>query len=244
MSGPLRINLVPRPLWNKSLAHLLPNWNEVRDKVCACGCCAICDTKAPSNKLHAHEVWKYNDDNHTVDLKDIIPVCENCHMALHFGKANVDGKKKEALAWYCKVNDISKEMAKHEIQGAFEWWRIRSDYPWRFNPGISAKVEQLTGKDCTHYHFDYFSYLAVPFYEKDEAKALGARWDTNRKMWCVTNDKLQAKPGAFARWQVPDGDISARLNGEKPSSVPEQSLKTMQEHEDTETLRNEILRGI
>lgn len=244
MSRPLRIILVPQPLFNKSLAHFLPNWGQVRDKVCSCGCCAICDTKAPANKLHAHEVWKYNDDNHTVDLEDILPVCENCHLTLHFGKANVDGKQKEALAWYCKVNGTTKEMARHEIKGAFEWWRIRSDYPWRFNPGLSARVEQITGLDCSHYRFDYQTYLNVPFYEKDEAKALGARWDTNRKMWCIANEKLKASPEAFAHWVIPDCDVSSLLNGDDEPVIAKQPLQTMQEHEDAETLRSEILRGI
>lgn len=244
MARPLKVNLVPKPLWNKSLAHLLPNWNEVRDKVCACGCCAICDTKAPSSKLHAHEVWKYNDDNKTVDLKDIIPVCENCHMTLHFGKANVDGKKKEALEWYCKVNGTTKQVAKHEILSAFEWWRIRSEYSWHFNPGISAKVEQITGKDCTYYRTEYLTYLMVPYREKDEIKALGARWDTNKRMWCVNNTKLKENPKAFSRWLIPDGDISERLNGEKPSSLSEQNLIPIKEHEEKDTLLNELLRGI
>ena len=70
MARPLKINLVPTSLWNKNLAHVLPNWTEVRNKVCSCGCCAICDTQTTT--LHAHEVWKYDDDNHTVDLDDII----------------------------------------------------------------------------------------------------------------------------------------------------------------------------
>lgn len=55
--------------------------------------------------------------------------------------------------------------------------------------------------------------LDVPFAEKDDAKALGARWDTRcwppssfdrRKkrpgVWCVTGEQYRARPGAFARW--------------------------------------------
>ncbi|HZC25015.1 MAG TPA: DUF5710 domain-containing protein [Candidatus Binatia bacterium] len=43
---------------------------------------------------------------------------------------------------------------------------------------------------------DYIS-LAVPFAEKDEAKALGAKWDGQAKAWKV---KLQADMTPFARW--------------------------------------------
>lgn len=242
MTRPLRINLVPQPLWGKSLAHLMPNWTEVRDKVCSCGCCAICDTK--TNQLHAHEVWKYNDDNHTVDLGDIIPVCENCHMTLHFGKANVDGKQKEALNWYCKVNGVSKEIVRHQIKGAFEWWRIRSDYPWRFNPGIDAKVEQITGINCTLSGNGPLHYLNVPYSEKDEVKALGARWDMIRKMWYVTDVTLQKNAQALSRWVIPDCDMSSLLNGDAEPKQVEQPLQAMQEHDDAERLRGELLRGI
>lgn len=242
MSRPLRLNIVPRTLWNKSLAHFLPNWNEVRDKVCSCGCCAFCDAQTQPNKLHAHEVWKYNDETHTVDLRDIVPVCENCHMVLHFGKANVDGKKKEALAWYCKVNGVPKDIAKHEILGAFEWWRIRSEYPWRFNPGLSVRVEQITGISCAGSTIGNVIYLNVPFSEKDEAKALGARWDMNRKMWCIMKDKLRERPGVFNRWMIPDCDVSVLLNGDEMESV--QGIKPIKEHEAEQTLLSEIMRGI
>lgn len=244
MSRPLKINLVPRLLWNKSLAHVLPNWSEVRDKVCSCGCCAICDTKAPPNKLHAHEVWKYNDDDHTVDLSDIIPVCENCHMTLHIGKANVDGKLREATKWYCQVNGVSREIGKHQINSAFEWWRIRSDYPWRFNRGISDKVEQITGINCSVYHTDYVTYLNVPYAQKDEVKALGARWDMRRMMWCVSNDKLQTQPDKFLRWLIREGDVSSLLNGDKEPERSEQPVKPLQDHDTESNLLAEIMRGI
>ena len=42
-------------------------------------------------------------------------------------------------------------------------------------------------------------YLNVPFAQKDEAKALGARWDAIQKKWFVTPDKDIA---LFAKWQA------------------------------------------
>lgn len=44
-------------------------------------------------------------------------------------------------------------------------------------------------------------YLDVPFEEKDEAKALGARWDRDAKRWFVPNDK-DAAP--FLKWMPPE----------------------------------------
>jgi hypothetical protein len=43
------------------------------------------------------------------------------------------------------------------------------------------------------------TYLNVPFAQKDEAKALGARWDATRKKWFVPADKDVA---LFAGWHT------------------------------------------
>lgn len=45
-------------------------------------------------------------------------------------------------------------------------------------------------------------FLKVPFAEKDEAKALGARWNGERKSWYVPDGKPVQ---AFERWLPPGG---------------------------------------
>ncbi len=45
-------------------------------------------------------------------------------------------------------------------------------------------------------------YLNVPFAQKDEAKALGARWDAAQKKWYISADKDIA---LFARWHAESG---------------------------------------
>lgn len=42
------------------------------------------------------------------------------------------------------------------------------------------------------------TYLNVPYSEKDEAKALGARWDRTRKEWYIDTQQVSAE--AFTRW--------------------------------------------
>ncbi|TAN70217.1 MAG: hypothetical protein EPN17_06325 [Methylobacter sp.] len=42
-------------------------------------------------------------------------------------------------------------------------------------------------------------YLNVPFAQKDEAKALGARWDAIKKKWFVPTDKDVT---LFTKWQA------------------------------------------
>jgi hypothetical protein len=45
-------------------------------------------------------------------------------------------------------------------------------------------------------------YLNVPFVEKDEAKALGARWDVDKKRWYVPSNKDVT---LFAKWRTEAG---------------------------------------
>jgi hypothetical protein len=45
--------------------------------------------------------------------------------------------------------------------------------------------------------------LTVPYAQKDEAKALGARWDPARKCWYIQDAKDLAP---FARWLSQEGD--------------------------------------
>lgn len=49
-------------------------------------------------------------------------------------------------------------------------------------------------------------YLDVPYAQKDEAKALGARWDAGSKRWYVPKGALAA---LFKRW-LPPG-VTAKL---------------------------------
>jgi hypothetical protein len=51
------------------------------------------------------------------------------------------------------------------------------------------------------------TYLNCPFAEKDEAKALGARWDGTKKRWYVQDVKDLAP---FQRWIAEEGAASAR----------------------------------
>lgn len=60
--------------------------------------------------------------------------------------------------------------------------------------------------------------LNVPFAEKDEAKALGARWDPARKCWYVQDRDL----GAFSRWLREPGAQSAAPAKATPRTGPAQ----------------------
>lgn len=56
--------------------------------------------------------------------------------------------------------------------------------------------------------------LKVPYAEKDEAKALGAKWNAARKAWYVPDGQATT---AFARWITPG---QAEVGGGAPSAKP------------------------
>ena len=60
-------------------------------------------------------------------------------------------------------------------------------------------------------------YLAVPYAEKDQAKALGARWDPAVKKWYRLAEQEAA---LFARWQDVGAEVS-RLPSLKQGPVTE-----------------------
>jgi hypothetical protein len=49
-------------------------------------------------------------------------------------------------------------------------------------------------------------FLTVPYAEKDDARALGARWNPTRKRWYVP-DGVDVAP--FAKWHKEDGGAAA-----------------------------------
>lgn len=61
---------------------------------------------------------------------------------------------------------------------------------------------------------DLNTYLNVPFSQKDEAKALGAKWDPTNKKWYVPGGLDVA---LFVKWQISSGSVEASATPHKPS---------------------------
>lgn len=64
--------------------------------------------------------------------------------------------------------------------------------------------------------------LVTPFAEKDEVKALGARWDGAKKVWYIT-DVPDLTP--FMRW-IPDIVAASELSGGPAKSVAKAPAKS------------------
>jgi antirestriction protein ArdC/phage/plasmid primase-like uncharacterized protein len=101
-----------------------------------------------------------------------------------------------------------------KLMGA-EWdrevksWYVPADGdPLRFSQWLKSPVQERTAENAASVADSKLSapeppkpraYLAVPFAAKDEAKALGAKWDRREKSWYITPDQ---DPTAFAKWAV------------------------------------------
>jgi hypothetical protein len=59
-------------------------------------------------------------------------------------------------------------------------------------------------------------YLQVPYTEKDQARAVGARWDPDRRQWWVDSQRVQRNE--VARW-LPSEPPASVDSGAKPTSV-------------------------
>jgi len=68
-------------------------------------------------------------------------------------------------------------------------------------------------------------YLNVPYAEKDQAKALGARWDASRKKWYVPNNM---DISIFAKWQpeTTTSELSSTTNKPKPPTTSSKNRVT------------------
>jgi hypothetical protein len=59
------------------------------------------------------------------------------------------------------------------------------------------------------------NFLNVPYAEKDEARALGARWNPGKKRWYVPNGVAL---DAFGKWMPKEGEAAAAGGSGKPGS--------------------------
>lgn len=133
----LTIQMVPSSTWNNNLRHVLPKkmWDDIRKKVYARndGRCAIC--KKLSKKLHAHEVWEYDDKTHIQHLNDILPLCSLCHLVKHPGFASINETRGGApmaavIAHFKQVNKVGEDVFRKHYKEELEKFEERSRYEW------------------------------------------------------------------------------------------------------------------
>lgn len=129
--------LVPRPLFNKSVHDLFKNdarWKRIRDATRANvdNRCSACSTKSSP---HCNEVWNYRDDG-DIGVAELVAfeiLCRDCHSAHHIGRiialrdrAILDN----VLRHLAKVNEIPLQEAFALVNASLRTHSERSKKPW------------------------------------------------------------------------------------------------------------------
>jgi hypothetical protein len=137
----LTIELVPKTSWYNNMRKVIPQkaWDKLRKSVYAeyghrCGICGA------EGRLECHEIWEYDDQNHTQTLRGFIALCPLCHRVKHIGLAGILALKGEldceqVVLHFMKVNECSRDVFEQHKKQAFEQWRLRSQYQWVVNLG-------------------------------------------------------------------------------------------------------------
>lgn len=132
----LEIELVPKPLWGKSLASTLPKneWKALRTKrIREKG--EVCEICGRTGRVQLHEVWNYDDAGRVQRLVGFQLLCTLCHQVKHFGRTRIlaaEGKidLKPVIDHFCKVNGLTPSDYKDYMKSVDERWMERSRHSW------------------------------------------------------------------------------------------------------------------
>lgn len=140
---PLTLDLVPSSSWFNNVRAVLTKkqWDAVRKKVCgkAYDLCEICGGTGKEHPVECHEIWEYNDSELIQKLVGMIALCPSCHQVKHFGLAELQGKKAQALKHFMKINKLSKKDAEKYINEQFIIWAKRSKRKWELDISLLKK---------------------------------------------------------------------------------------------------------
>jgi hypothetical protein len=145
----LRLELVPKPLYGRNLRSDIEGigrarWKRLRLQtidVCG-GKCVICGA---TDKLHGHEVWKYEEKKTvgTATLVKLDVVCRTCHNISHWGNTllmiNAGLMKHEThllfRRHFRRINRCRQADFDRHVLSSFSEWRRRSKKKWKVDWG-------------------------------------------------------------------------------------------------------------
>ncbi len=141
----LNLELVPASMWGKNVRAAISreNWDALRWGFGATKIkpkfmklnlpfpdwqaqieCVICGAKDES--LELHEQWQYDDERFVQRLTGLIPICQDCHLSMHLGRATQLGMGDRAQHHLAKVNQWTVQQTEKHVKEAFEKWMLRS----------------------------------------------------------------------------------------------------------------------
>jgi DNA polymerase-3 subunit epsilon len=158
--------LVPAPMWGRNVRAVVSRqtWEELRAffgargssvpysrlelerDIQACSQCEYCSCRQDSYELH--EVWSYDDDAKIQSLCGLVPICAECHLAMHVGYASEVGLWDVALSQLAKINNCNIKKAEKLAFDAIKLWRKRSLHSWSLD---LSWIEKFVPKSHLHY---------------------------------------------------------------------------------------------
>ncbi len=128
----LYVDMVPYKAWYSNLRNELAEgeWDKIRKSVYKKTnyCCEICNAK--SERLEAHERWKFDVNTKTQTLVNIEGLCSACHEVTHIGLASVRGNTNRAITHMMKVNRTTKDECAREIVESVNRVYKLNNYQW------------------------------------------------------------------------------------------------------------------
>lgn len=127
----IHVELVPKTAFFTNLRSQLSTeaWDWLRKETYkqAKHRCEYCNA---SGRMEAHEIWHYDDQKSIQTLHSIVCLCNLCHLCMHLGYAEIQGKSKQARAQLAKVNQWTLKETDIYIEAVFEVWFARSKKQW------------------------------------------------------------------------------------------------------------------
>ena len=163
----LHVELIPASMWGKNVRAVISreNWDGLRFAFNATNIpppffklrhlrslpwattpgCSVCGAEGES--LELHEYWDFDDVKRVQKLTDLVPLCRDCHLTMHIGRANQLGLGERATRHLAGVNGWTLERAAEHVAIAMETWKERSCHDYVLD--VSRLEDWLPG---SHIH--------------------------------------------------------------------------------------------
>lgn len=146
----LPVTLVPSTAWGQNLRNTITQsqWQFLRLATFrrAQHHCQGCGAHLPNGKFHAHELWHWDTDTTEQRLIRLVCLCEDCHLALHWGYANTQGLLNKAIDQFLVINE--KTYSSYQVEELTSLvqnlWQLRSKLTWTLN--VKPQLDWLRQK--------------------------------------------------------------------------------------------------
>ena len=139
----LFVDLIPTSCWftNARSCVAPEDWDRLRAMVTRragqrCEVCAAERDPELHRWLEVHERWAYDEHTRVQRLVRLICLCTDCHLATHYGFAEVSGRDDQAFAHLMRVRACDRAAAVAHIEDATRLWQQRSALQWDLDLGV------------------------------------------------------------------------------------------------------------